>query len=270
MPNRYVRESAIESERVDKLGWAAEVFYRRLINRVDDFGRFTANPELLRASLFPLRLIKVPAADIGKWLSECETAGLVSTWKGTDGKHYLVMHKWEKGRAKSSKYPEPPEGIRTRMQTDANGCLQTHAYAPDPDPDNDHDHDQESPPGAGPGSLPGKPPKPKKEFSEDSIPMRAARFMWGYVKDWSPTALEPSPSGYQAWARELDLMFRLDAGRTPQAFNELLDWIDRQPASKSGFTWRKNVLSPATLRARWKEGKFADFLPSALSGEEFR
>lgn len=133
MPNRYVRESAIESETVDRLSWAGEVFWRRLINRVDDFGRFTANPELLRAALFPLRLNKVSAADIGKMLLECEQAGLVSTWKGEDGKAYMVMHKWEMGRAKASKYPEPPTHVNT--------CLVTFADAPDSDTDSDTDND---------------------------------------------------------------------------------------------------------------------------------
>jgi hypothetical protein len=141
MPNRYVRESAIESERVDKLSWAGEVFWRRLINRVDDFGRYTANPDLLRASLFPLRVNKVSAADIGKWLSECETADLVSAWKGNDGKHYLVMHRWEGGRAKTSRYPDPPEAIRLRLQAHVNGCKQAFADPPDPDPDPDSDRD---------------------------------------------------------------------------------------------------------------------------------
>jgi hypothetical protein len=120
-----------------------------------------------------------------------------------------------------------------------------------------------------PGRKPPKAKKPPKSFAEDSIPMQAARFMWSYVREWSPSALEPTPAGYQAWARDVDLMFRLD-GRTPAAFNELLDWIDSAPVGKSGFTWRKNALCPDTLRARWKEGKFADFLPSELRKEEFR
>lgn len=124
-------------------------------------------------------------------------------------------------------------------------------------------------PSASPGPLPVT-RKPKEEFFPDAIPMMAAKFFWeSYVKEWSPQAKEPTAAGFQAWARDIDLMFRVDK-RTPEAFNELLDWIDRQPPSKSGFTWRKNVLSPATLRQRWNEGKFADFLPSELRKEEFR
>lgn len=122
MPNRYVREGAIESEAVNSLSWQAEVFWRRLINRVDDFGRFTAHLELLRSNLFPLQLAKVSAADITKLLLECEQAGLVSTWAATDGKRYLVLHKSDKGRATTSKYPEPPASISMRLQTSAYRC----------------------------------------------------------------------------------------------------------------------------------------------------
>lgn len=135
MPNRYVRESAIESERVNKLGWQAEVFWRRLLNKVDDFGRFTAHPELLRAAVFPMQLNKVSAADVGKLLLECEQASLISTWKGQlDGKPYLVMQKWEQGRAKESKYPKPPE--------DVCACLHVRTDAPDSDDDSDTDSEK--------------------------------------------------------------------------------------------------------------------------------
>jgi hypothetical protein len=144
VPNRYVRESAIESETVDRLSWAGEVFWRRLLNRVDDFGRYTANRELLRAALFPLRLNKVSAADVGKMLLECEQSGLVSTWKGEDGKEYLVMHKWEKGRAHSSRYPEPPPSVSIRLQTSVYRCEHMQTDVPDSDPDSDNDPDSDS------------------------------------------------------------------------------------------------------------------------------
>lgn len=116
MPNRYIREDAIESEPVNDLTWQGEVFWRRLLNRVDDFGRFSAHPELLRASLFPLQLVKVSAQDIDRLLVECEEKGLLYTYT-VGAKRLLVMNKWEQGRAKESKYPEPPEYICQRMQT---------------------------------------------------------------------------------------------------------------------------------------------------------
>lgn len=145
MPNRYVREDAIESEAVNRLGWQAEVFWRRLINRVDDFGRHTANRELLRASIFPLHLNKVSGADVGKLLLECEHAGLLSTWKGEDGKEYLAMHKWEKGRAKESKYPAPPAAVCERLRTYVYKCAHPPAHVPDTDSDPDPDTDSVPP-----------------------------------------------------------------------------------------------------------------------------
>lgn len=111
--------------------------------------------------------------------------------------------------------------------------------------------------------------KPKKTFPPESVEYKGARFFWEYLREWAPQALEPSESGYQSWARDLDLMFRLD-GRSTKAYNELMDWIHVQKESPSGFSWRKNIHSPAKLRQRWKEGKFADFLPSELAKEEFR
>jgi hypothetical protein len=59
MPNRVLREGILTSERVNALDWPAEVFYRRLMSVVDDFGRYWAKPELLRAGLYPLHHDKV-------------------------------------------------------------------------------------------------------------------------------------------------------------------------------------------------------------------
>lgn len=117
MPNRYIREDAIESEAVNGLSWQAEVFWRRLLNRVDDFGRFSAHRELLRASVFPLQLDKVSSPDVGKLLLECEQAGLVRTWKTANGKEFLALTKWERGRATTSKYPDPPPDIQESLES---------------------------------------------------------------------------------------------------------------------------------------------------------
>lgn len=145
MPNRYIREGIIESESVNALSWHAEVFYRRLMNRVDDFGRFTAHPSLLLASIFPLQLGKVSDRDINRLLDECESVGLVFRYE--DGaKRFLVLNKWEKGRASTSQYPEPPEEIRKRMQTFVYSCKHPPANVPDPDSDSDTDAESVSPP----------------------------------------------------------------------------------------------------------------------------
>lgn len=94
------------SERVNSLNWAEEVFYRRLMSVVDDFGRFYATSKLLRAACYPLHIDKVSDSDIGKWLSACETAALVRVYPASDGKRYLELLDFrQQVRAKTSKFP---------------------------------------------------------------------------------------------------------------------------------------------------------------------
>lgn len=139
MPNRYIREDAIESEALNSVSWQAEVFYRRLLNRVDDFGRFTANPSLLRASLFPLQLSRVSDRNTEELIAECESAGLLFRYEA-EGKRLLVINKWEKGRATTSKYPPPPADVCERMQAFVYGRKQAHTDSPDSDSDTDSDN----------------------------------------------------------------------------------------------------------------------------------
>lgn len=107
MPNRIIREGILDSERVDKLSWAGEVFYRRLHSVVDDYGCFDGRPEVLRTKLFPIRTGKVTVTDIGKWLGECSDAGLVSCYT-VSGKPYIeVMDFHQHVRIKKRKYPDP-------------------------------------------------------------------------------------------------------------------------------------------------------------------
>lgn len=109
MPNRILREGILTSERVNRLNWAEETFYRRLMSVVDDFGRYYAAPKLLRAACYPLHIDKVSDSDIGKWLSACETAALVRVYPAQDGKRYVeVLGFRQQVRAKESRFPQPP------------------------------------------------------------------------------------------------------------------------------------------------------------------
>lgn len=97
------------SERVARLGWAEEVFYRRLMSVVDDFGRYYATPMLIRAACYPLLIDKVSDADVGKWLAKCAEAALVSVYPAQDGKRYLQLLDFrQQVRAKESKFPQMP------------------------------------------------------------------------------------------------------------------------------------------------------------------
>lgn len=110
MPTRLVREGILTSEAVNGLNWAEEVFYRRLLSVVDDFGRYYASPKLLRAACYPLHIDKVSDSDIGKWLAACATAALVRVYPAQDGKTYLEVLRFnQQVRAKASKFPQPSD-----------------------------------------------------------------------------------------------------------------------------------------------------------------
>ena len=108
MPNRILREGILSSERVNALDWEAEVFYRRLMSAVDDYGRYTAHPALLRAALYPLKLETVSEDCITRLLEAVNAAGLVNLYE-VAGKPFLELVDFrQQVRAKVSKFPEPP------------------------------------------------------------------------------------------------------------------------------------------------------------------
>lgn len=119
MPNRILREGILTSARIAKLGWAEEVFYRRLMSVVDDFGRYFADLGLLRAACYPRQLNKVSDSDVGKWLHSCADAGLVRVYPAQDGESYLELLDFKQQvRAKASKYPSPDTGMRSECVAD--------------------------------------------------------------------------------------------------------------------------------------------------------
>ena len=87
MPDRILR-SWIDSETVNSLSDAAEVFFVRLIMSADDEGRFYGDPKLLKSYLYPLKKKRV--ADIPHWIAECVNAGLIVEYE-VNGKRYLQI-----------------------------------------------------------------------------------------------------------------------------------------------------------------------------------
>lgn len=130
MPSRLLREGILDSEAVAVLSFPGEVFYRRLMSVVDDFGRFDARPAVLRSRLYPLQIDKVREADIERWIAECVKSGLIALYS-VSGKRYVLFKKLGSPRAKESKFPAPPEDMaedQTPVPTEitsVNGCTQT-------------------------------------------------------------------------------------------------------------------------------------------------
>lgn len=95
------------SDKIDIISIQAEVFFVRLIMKVDDFGCFYADPRLLKANLFPLKLEKIREADILRWTAECQKAELIVLYEHTS-KRYLQIKDFRQRLDKAkSKYPLP-------------------------------------------------------------------------------------------------------------------------------------------------------------------
>ena len=119
MPNRILREGIVTSERVNSLDWGSEVFYRRVMSIVDDYGRCEANAKLLLGSCYAMKLDCVSLSDIEQWLSNCQEANLVVLYE-VSGKRYLEICDFRQQiRSKQSKYPSPDVGSNIECAADA-------------------------------------------------------------------------------------------------------------------------------------------------------
>jgi len=175
MPVRLLRDGILDSDAVCSLSFPSEVFYRRLMSAVDDFGRFDGRVNVLKSRLYPLQTNKVREADISRWIAECEKAGLIALY-AVEGKPYILFHKLGEPRAQKSKYPPPPEVVCKHLKADeSNGkqVLSDVPYSPSPSP-------SISDAGTGPS-----PPPPAKPKSKHAIPERHplfARFWEAYPR----------------------------------------------------------------------------------------
>ncbi len=122
MPNRIVRDVILTSERVAALAWPEEVFYRRLMSIVDDFGRYEAGEQLLRSRCYPLQTDNVRTADISRWMAACQKAGLILGYE-VAGKRYLEVLNFGQQQRTASKFPSPPSGASKCDQLQADECL---------------------------------------------------------------------------------------------------------------------------------------------------
>lgn len=109
MPNRIIRDGILFSVPVSNLTPKAELFYRRLLSCVDDFGRFYAGPpNLLISSCFPLQVHDVKPDEISAWLKELTKQGLIKVYT-VEGNPILEIQKFnDRRRAKKSKFPDNP------------------------------------------------------------------------------------------------------------------------------------------------------------------
>ena len=129
MPNRIIKDSIRTSKSVNAMSDFQFRMWAYLITYVDDYGRGSADPELLKGFVFPRRK-GITESTIQKTLEELATTGSVILYE-VDGEPYLCFPNWgehQTVRNKVSKFPAPEDGIIksastcNQLQADASKC----------------------------------------------------------------------------------------------------------------------------------------------------
>lgn len=130
MPNRILKDTIRTSKDVNALSDFDFRVWTYLITYVDDYGRGSADPELLKGLVFPRRK-GMTEAQISKAIANLATAGMVTLYN-VDGEPYLLFPSWDKHqqiRAKKSRFPAPDGNGSHVQSSDING-YQAIANAP--------------------------------------------------------------------------------------------------------------------------------------------
>jgi DnaD/phage-associated family protein len=110
MPNRMIKDSIHESEKLNSLSDFNFRLWVHLLTFVDDYGRGDARPAIIKGNCFPLR-DRVTVKDIDAGLHALADTGCIVLYE-VGGKSYLYFPSWGKHQriqTKRSRYPEPPD-----------------------------------------------------------------------------------------------------------------------------------------------------------------
>lgn len=118
MPNRIIKESIRTSKKLNSLSDFQFRLWTYLLTYVDDYGRGSADPELLKGFVFPRRK-GVTESTIKAGLTDLANTGLIDLYE-VDGESYLCFPTWaehQRIQQKRSKFPAPTEGIITSQKS---------------------------------------------------------------------------------------------------------------------------------------------------------
>ena len=103
----------------------AEILFSHLMVKVDDFGVYFRNEQIIKNTCFPLKSSEIKVKQVESWLNELVKAGLLFAYVAEDGKKYVQFTKWAKHqqiRAKKSKYPLFDSTCNQLITDDDNSC----------------------------------------------------------------------------------------------------------------------------------------------------
>lgn len=110
MPNRIIKDSIRTSKSVNALSDFQFRLWLYLITYVDDYGRGSADPEILKGFVFPRRK-GITEQQIQKGLDDLANTGMITLYE-VGGESFFCFPNWDKHQriqTKRSKYPEPQE-----------------------------------------------------------------------------------------------------------------------------------------------------------------
>lgn len=106
MPNRILRDTALDSDRIAAVDEGSEVLFYRLLMLADDFGRFDGRPSVIRGRAFALRQT-ITEKEIERRLLQLSNSQLIVRYM-SGGKPYLYLPRFgQRQRAEKSKFPAP-------------------------------------------------------------------------------------------------------------------------------------------------------------------
>ena len=113
----------------------AEILFYHLMVKVDDFGVYFGNEQIIKNTCFPLKSSEIKLKQVESWLNELVKAGLLFAYVAEDGKKYIQFTKWAKHqqiRAKKSKYPLFDSTCNQLLADDDNSCRNPIQSNPNP------------------------------------------------------------------------------------------------------------------------------------------
>lgn len=116
------KETILTSKKINQLTDFQYRVWSHLILYVDDYGRGSADAELIKCFAFPRRK-RIAEADIAKALADLAGMGCILLYE-VDGESYFCFPNWSKHQRiqqKRSKFPEPPDEALSRWVTVSHG-----------------------------------------------------------------------------------------------------------------------------------------------------
>lgn len=152
MPNRIIKESIRTSKSINQMTDFQFRLWAYLVTYVDDYGRGSADPEILKGFVFPRRK-GVTESNIKEALVNLACMGSIHLYE-VDGESYLCFPNWsshQRIQQKKSKFPEPPaENNHLQKPTVFHGELPLESESnPNPNPNPEPESERACEGGAG-------------------------------------------------------------------------------------------------------------------------